>query len=151
MITLLVLAVCLFVLGLLFGKRFGILVFALAAGLVVSQYMAGTLMLVSAPYVKQYTAYVPVVLILLPSLLLLIFAKGRHRRIIARVINALIFAAAGLVFVIASPLTPRSLSGDLPAITNNLGLAITGLIVLATLEIAFGKPSKKKSADEPKK
>src|SRR3982750_3730024 len=99
MITLLVIAVCLLLIGLLFGRRFGVLVLALAAGLIVSQQMASTVMIVGAPYVHQYTSYVPTAIVVLPSLILLLFAKGRHRKIIPRVINAVIYAVAGLVFV----------------------------------------------------
>ncbi len=151
MITLLVGAVCLFVLGLLFGRRFGVLVLALTAGLVVSQETSSYVIRILGPYLTHYISYVPAAMVVLPSLVLLLFAKGRHRKILHRMISAAIYALAGLVFVIAAPGTPASLTNGLPILTNNLGLIITGLVVTAVLEVAFGKPSKKKSIEEAKK
>ena len=151
MITLLVGMVCLLVLGLLFGRRFGILVLALAGGLVVSQQMSSYVIRVLGPYITHYISYVPAAMVVFPSLILLLFAKGRHRKILPRIINAAIYAVAGLVFVIAAPSTPVSLSSGLPILTHNLGLIITGLVVIAVLEVAFGKPSKRKSLEEAKK
>jgi hypothetical protein len=150
MVTLLILEVCLFVIAFLFGKRFGLLLLALGAGFVISQYEAATIVAVSAPYLKQYISYVPPLIILLPALLLIVAVKGRHRSLIPRIINSAIFSAAALVFVIASPLTPVSLSGNVPFITQNVGLLVSGLLILAILEIIFGKASKKK-LEEPKK
>ena len=151
MITLLVLTVCLFILGLLFGRRFGMLVLALSAGLVVSQYMAPTILLAGASYVKHYESYVPPMLVVLPSLFLLLVTKGKHRKLVPRIINAAAYALAGLIFVIAAPSTPVSLTRSFPVITHNLGFAITGFVILALLEIAFGKASKKKVTEEPHK
>lgn len=150
MYTLIVLAVCLLVLGLLFGKRFGAPVLALVGGLVVSEYMSATLVSVATPYLKQWVAYVPPLIVVLPALLLLIFMKGRHRLLIPRILSAVVFAVAGLVFVIVAPTTPESLTGSFKVITNNAGIIVTVLIVLAVLEIAFGKASKKKLDDGKK-
>jgi len=150
MITLLVLAACLLVIGLLFGKRFGVPVLGLAGGLLISNYMSATLIAVSAPYIQQYVSYVPAGLVVLPALVLLVFVKGRHRILIPRIINSVVFAFAALVFIIASPSTPASLTGSFGVITNNVGLIVTAIIGVAVLEVAFGKASKKK-LEEPKK
>jgi len=116
-----------------------------------SQYMSIMLEAISAPYINQYADYVPVALVILPSAILLLFSKGRHRRIIARGVHAAVYAVAGLVFVIAAPSTPVSLSGNFPLITHNIGIVMTALIAMATLETTFGEASKKKAVEEPKK
>lgn len=150
MTTLLVLAACLFVLGLLFGRRFGVLTLALGAGFVIDGYLGTTVGAVAAPYLAQYAAYVPAGLVVGPSLIPLLFAKGRHRTLPARVISAALYAAAGLVFVIAAPGTPASLTSGFAPVTANIGYVVTGLLGFALLEATFGKPSKKKAAEEPK-
>lgn len=150
MITLFVLTVCLFVIALLFGKRFGVPVLGLVAGFVVSGYESAAVVAVGAPYLKQYVSYVPVALLVLPALVLLLFVKGRHRKLLPRIVNSAVFAASGLVLITSSPLTPASLTGGLPFIAANAGLLVSAVVGLAVVEVVFGKPSKKK-LEEPKK
>lgn len=150
MVTLLVLGACLLVIGFLFGKRFGLPVLGFAAGSLISMYESTTLSAVAAPYIPQYVSYVPPVLIVLPAIILVLFGKGRHRKLIPRVVNAVIFAAAGLVFIMTASSTPGSLTGGFPIVTNNAGLIVSGVLALAILETIFGKASKKK-IEEPHK